>query len=143
MAPPLNRREFLQTVAVSSAAVGAGAVSGAASAQSEPQFSRQLPGGDWHYPAQADLIPFGHAVASGDPLADRVILWTRLTIPDRRGWDASVVRDPQGFRRVTVRWVVARDPGMGGRSVIEVLRGSSKLARRSSKTSADVAGRDS
>ena len=110
MAPPLNRREFLQTVAVSSAAVGAGAVSGAASAQSEPQLSRQLPGGDWHYPAQADLIPFGHAVASGDPLADRVILWTRITIPDARGWDVTEVPDPQGFASVAVGWVIATDP---------------------------------
>jgi alkaline phosphatase D len=38
---------------------------------------------------------FRHGVASGDPLADRVMLWTRVTAPG----DA-----------VSVRWVVARDP---------------------------------
>lgn len=40
---------------------------------------------------------FQHGVASGDPLADRVILWTRVT--------------PQAPRdRLRVDWVVARDP---------------------------------
>ena len=43
------------------------------------------------------LAPFLHGVASGDPLADRVVLWTRVT-PDRP--PASI----------PVRFVVARDP---------------------------------
>ena len=38
---------------------------------------------------------FRHGVASGDPLADRVMLWTRVSVPS-----ASA----------NVRWVVARDP---------------------------------
>lgn len=38
---------------------------------------------------------FRHGVASGDPLHDRVILWTRVTAPGES---------------VPVRWVVARDP---------------------------------
>ena len=42
------------------------------------------------------LKPFYHGVASGDPLADRVIIWTRVT-PDAQG-------------PVTVRWKVATDP---------------------------------
>jgi alkaline phosphatase D len=47
---------------------------------------------------------FQHGVASGDPLTDRVILWTRVT--------------PQTPRRaVSVRYRVARDPGM--RRVVE------------------------
>lgn len=41
---------------------------------------------------------FRHGVASGDPLADRVILWTRLT--------------PAGGGDVAVTIEVARDPGM-------------------------------
>ncbi len=40
--------------------------------------------------------PFRHGVASGDPLPDRVVLWTRVTSRDN---------DP-----VDVRWRVARDP---------------------------------
>lgn len=44
------------------------------------------------------LAPFYHGVASGDPLSDRVIIWTRYT-PDATG-------DP-----VTVNWEVATDTG--------------------------------
>lgn len=46
--------------------------------------------------AQAGDAGFRHGVASGDPLADRVMLWTRVTAP--------------GASTATVRWVVARDP---------------------------------
>lgn len=46
------------------------------------------------------MSPFRHGVASGDPLPDRVILWTRVT-PD--GGDG----DP-----VDAGWVVARDPAL-------------------------------
>lgn len=49
--------------------------------------------------AQAGTSVFQHGVASGDPLADRVILWTRVTPPDARS-------------RVSVRLDVATDPGM-------------------------------
>jgi len=44
-------------------------------------------------------LPFLHGVASGDPLQDRVILWTRVTVtPD--------------IRRLPVRWEIASDPGL-------------------------------
>ncbi len=46
------------------------------------------------------LKPFYHGVASGDPLSDRVIIWTRLT-PDT-GWVGSA----------DVLWRVATDTGM-------------------------------
>jgi alkaline phosphatase D len=49
--------------------------------------------------ADDDLAPFLHGVASGDPLADRVILWTRVTPPD--GHDGAPI---------PVEWVVATDP---------------------------------
>jgi alkaline phosphatase D len=42
---------------------------------------------------------FQHGVASGDPLDDRVVLWTRVTPPD-------------GAASVAVDFVVARDPGL-------------------------------
>jgi alkaline phosphatase D len=50
--------------------------------------------------AHADeaLAPFLHGVASGDPLHDRVILWTRVTVADAAP--------------VPVRWTVARDPDL-------------------------------
>lgn len=42
--------------------------------------------------------PFLHGVASGDPLTDRVILWTRVTPP--QNWTGSI----------SVSWEVATDP---------------------------------
>lgn len=110
---PMDRRSFLRTVAVSTAALGALGFSTAdrrGIAAEAAVFDPADPGGAWHFPAVQDLLPFGHGVASGDPLADRVILWTRITIPDARGWDVRVVPDPQGLSAVTVGWQVATDP---------------------------------
>jgi alkaline phosphatase D len=45
------------------------------------------------------LEPFYHGVASGDPLSDRVILWTRITL--------DTPTDP-----VTVNWKIATDTGL-------------------------------
>ena len=42
---------------------------------------------------------FRHGVASGDPLTDRVVLWTRVTAPETRS----------AIGPVDVRWVVAAD----------------------------------
>lgn len=42
--------------------------------------------------------PFRHGVASGDPLDDRVIIWTRVSV--------------EGLRRAEVRWQVASDAAM-------------------------------
>lgn len=57
-------------------------------------------------------VAFAHGVASGDPLHDRVILWTRIT-PDQ----------PDDL--VVGTWRIARDPGMrrvcgGGRFATDV-----------------------
>jgi alkaline phosphatase D len=41
---------------------------------------------------------FRHAVASGDPLQDRVVIWTRVTTDDERPVD--------------LRWTLARDPDL-------------------------------
>ena len=46
----------------------------------------------------SSLRPFYHGVASGDPLSDRVILWTRVT--------------PTVDAPVTVRWQLATDTSM-------------------------------
>ena len=45
----------------------------------------------------AGPVTFAHGVASGDPLQDRVVLWTRVTAPG--------AKSPVG-----VRWDVATDP---------------------------------
>jgi alkaline phosphatase D len=49
--------------------------------------------------------PFRHGVASGDPLPDAVVLWTRVTVPEG---DA-----------VPVRWRVSRSSDGGGPAVAE------------------------
>ncbi|MFT4664512.1 MAG: alkaline phosphatase D [Polaribacter sp.] len=47
----------------------------------------------------ADKQPFYHGVASGDPLPDRVIIWTRLT-PSQKG---------ESF---PVKWIIAKDEAL-------------------------------
>ncbi|MDP1571100.1 MAG: alkaline phosphatase D family protein [Vicinamibacterales bacterium] len=72
--------------------------------------------------ATADAV-FRHGVASGDPLTDRVILWTRVTTD---GTDA-----------VPVRWMVARD----ARLTDIVARGESRTgAARDFTVKVDVPG---
>ena len=67
---------------------------------------------------------FQHGVASGDPLADRVILWTRVTSQSPR-------------RTVGVRWLVARDAQL--RKV--VLRGDAETsAERDFTVKVDAVG---
>lgn len=85
----LSRRDFLAAVAVTSAAA---------------------PGLSWArvlapFDPEADPTIFAHGVASGDPLQDRVILWTR--IEPRRSRHAVI----------PVRWSIARDPAF--RKVVE------------------------
>jgi alkaline phosphatase D len=53
--------------------------------------------GIWSRRAQAGHIAFRHGIASGDPLTDRVILWTRVSGAEHD---------------VDVNWQVASDPAM-------------------------------
>ena len=48
-------------------------------------------------PADAPTGPFRHGVASGDPLPDAIILWTRVT------------RDDDGTGPIEVTWEIASD----------------------------------
>ena len=110
----LDRRDFLKTVAVGGAATGVAWPTAALAAT--PAYDRTLPAGET-YPVDPALLPFGHGVMSGDPLPDRVMLWTRIGIPDARGMDATLVPDPQGITTVIVGWVLARD-----RALTDVIR---------------------
>jgi len=77
-----TRRTFLGTAAAGAAAAGSGTVFGARVAgAASTAGSRDI---------------FQHGVASGDPLSDRVILWTRVTRP--------------ADEAVPVRWIIAADP---------------------------------
>ncbi len=66
-------------------------------AQTVYTHGRQLPGAN-QLTVKAELYPFYHGVASGDPLADRVIIWTRVT------------PDTLTSETVEGRWIVATDP---------------------------------
>lgn len=79
---------------------------------------------------------FRHGVASGDPLADRVILWTRVTpAAEERHDPVASSAAPGPF--VAVDWVLARDPAL--RDI--VLRGSAPAtAARDHTMKVDVAG---
>jgi alkaline phosphatase D len=83
MTHPLNRRDFVVGFGSSVLAVP---LLGRASAQDDPSAT------------------FAHGVASGDPRADRAIIWTRVS--PRRGRDVKVdweVATDPGFRRVVRR----------------------------------------
>ncbi|MAS26314.1 MAG: alkaline phosphatase [Oceanospirillaceae bacterium] len=95
----VTRRSFL--VGSSRAAAGL-----AAGALASPVLAKTLPA-DPALPGvfRNNAFPFQHGVASGDPLTDRVILWTRITPPA----DAELYSIPYS-------WRICADPQL--RSVI-------------------------
>ena len=110
----VTRRTFLKsaTVAAGTAAVASAVIPSAAAA----------PGGSG---------VFAHSVASGDPLPDRVILWTRVT-PHARATPGSGLGDP-----TAVRWEVAHDNAFGS----VVASGSvTTTAQRDHTVKVDAAG---
>ena len=87
----LDRRDFLKASAAQAALIGVG-VTGCATHPGAPGI-------------ETGTNPFRHGVASGDPLADRVILWTRVSPEIERAGlpievDWWIARDPQGRDRV-------------------------------------------
>lgn len=121
----MDRRRFLQ------GALGAGALlpfAGSVGCRSAwPAFAGE---------AEAEGAVFRHGVASGDPLADRVILWTRVT-PGAEETHAALAAGSAPGRAVAVDWVLARDPGLSD----VVLRGSAPApAARDFTVKVDAAG---
>jgi alkaline phosphatase D len=92
-APSVARERALQ-VTLTATGPGGEALEGRAQVRVRPG---EVPAGT--APGLApDCAPFSHGVASGDPTARGVLLWTR--------------RDPPaGLEDAALRWVVARDPG--------------------------------
>ncbi|MCT1516819.1 alkaline phosphatase D family protein [Dietzia cercidiphylli] len=83
----LDRRTVLKAGALAGAAAGTSALAGRSAV------------------ASADVGVFRHGVASGDPMPDRVILWTRVTpAPD------AVPGSGRGAP-VAVSWEISLDPG--------------------------------
>ena len=83
----LDRRAFLALLGRAGLVLPALPHLGALAGCAGPQRAAAAPGS----------AVFRHGVASGDPLADRVILWTRVSAAGAAG--------------VPVRWRIARDPG--------------------------------
>ncbi|MES2090279.1 MAG: alkaline phosphatase D family protein, partial [Pseudomonadota bacterium] len=82
-----GRRTFVRQLAV-----GAGALSAL------PLLAQAHDRDDDHGDDHGMRARFTHGVASGDPLSDRVILWTRVT---------PII--PRADAKVRVRWEIARD----------------------------------
>lgn len=96
----IDRRRLLQSGLVAGAALGAGLGRGSAVAQ------QPVP------PVATTTSRFRHGVASGDPLHDRVVLWTRVT-PDGAPDDPAAGAGSEGDTpAVDVTWRVARDLGL-------------------------------
>ncbi|MCB1703598.1 MAG: alkaline phosphatase D family protein [Halioglobus sp.] len=100
---PPSRRTFLKGLGAVTLVPALSNCSDSSDSQPPEQAAalppRPVPSENFDYPIVTEL-PFAHGVASGDPLKDRVIIWTRVTEEDAAG-DA-----------VPVTWQVATDPGM-------------------------------
>jgi alkaline phosphatase D len=100
--PRVTRRSFLGGLGPATLApLWGGCGSGADQTQVTPAASWQLGAGADELPqwpaGAASTAPFLHGVASGDPLADAVILWTRVTPPSAAP------------TAIDIEWRVARD----------------------------------
>ena len=98
----IDRRGFLRIGTTSAASLATAALAGGC--------ATPHPGAP---PAVDGETAFAHGVASGDPLTDRVVLWTRVSPRADGGWAP-----------IATEWWVARDEA--GR---EVVRSGSTLAR--------------
>jgi alkaline phosphatase D len=99
----IGRRGFLvgSGATLLLAACSGGDGSGASSASTSPPTTLHT--------ARLNSDPFGLGVASGDPAADSVVLWTRLaTQPLASDGAGGMVDDP-----IDVRWQLATDEGFG------------------------------
>ena len=97
-----SRRRFLRSTAIATGAAGAAhlVTANPTTAQSS------LPGPAKPAPVEMTLppLPFVHGVASGDPLSNAVVIWTRIT-PANDAFPGSGKGTP-----TRVRWQVAADP---------------------------------
>lgn len=89
----MNRRDFLRASAASGAAATLAAC-GSSPTPTGRDRRQATPGGDQIDPQGRGV--FAHGVASGDPYADSVLLWTRFT--------------PEADGDVAVNWELAADP---------------------------------
>ena len=91
---PISRRAFLQGTAASLAASATASSAKALPARAQLGEDKQL---------------FRHGVASGDPLADRVVLWTRVTTTERADVTWQIASDER-LTQVVARGKTAATP---------------------------------
>ncbi|MCG8671198.1 MAG: alkaline phosphatase D family protein [Pseudomonadales bacterium] len=114
--PHIHRRRILQGIALSGLASAGCSGESSSSSSSSSGSSRNLSG--WTNGGEGTLprkgieppvgfsfpirtsLPFAHGVASGDPLPDRVIIWTRITLIEYPATD------------LVGEWRMASDPDM-------------------------------
>lgn len=111
-----TRRRFLTVTGAAMGLAVVGSLPGLASADGAAVELTQLP-----------EYPFALGVASGDPLSDSVVLWTRLA---PRPWEAFGGLGP---RPVLVQWQLAEDPGFR-----RVVKSGTARARREESYSVHV-----
>lgn len=106
----LSRREFLRRVGLAAGALPAMGIApgcGLDDGEGDGEL-RSLPEYVWEGPPGPDDL-FQHGVASGDPLQDAVILWTRVTPPEFGApaevyWE--IARDADFAERVGAGWFI-------------------------------------
>ncbi len=114
MAKPGSRRDFIKKTSSTAAAVALGTALGACGGGDDDDDD------DAPLPSPASRSEFRYGVASGDPLTDRVILWTHAKVPDSNA-------------NVALSWQVAADSGFAS-----VLRSGSVEAGEASGFTAKV-----
>ncbi len=96
---PISRRRFLRGLGAAGLGLAAAQVADATGLRYfDTSTDPVSPLAGFDYPTALGL-PFAHGVSSGDPLADRVILWTRITQVNPAG-------------AIAVGWQVATDPAL-------------------------------
>ncbi len=112
-----DRRRFLQFTALGLSSMMAPAVL-SKNVEKWPSFKKRFFDGE-----------FLHGIASGDPLSDSVIIWTRVTTPKKIS-SHSWFRRLRKYHRIVVGWEVATDPNFDNL----VRRGATKVTRKTDYT---------
>jgi phosphodiesterase/alkaline phosphatase D-like protein len=111
-----SRRQFLARSAIAGAAI---VVPPALSSTAGAQGRRVLPSGE-----------FAEGVASGDPGARAMTLWTRVAELERKGGVRLEVARDKGFRHVVARKTITTSPALGGSATSSTSTASRPAAAR-------------
>jgi len=97
----VNRRRFLQSTGTAGAAIALSGAAANAQSSLSPRVEQHM------VEPKLGERPFLHGVASGDPIPDSVILWTRVT-PEADAMPGSELGEA-----TRVEWEIAKDEGFG------------------------------